>query len=60
MYILTLLNVDDPNYDYFNLEATSQAPTPCLLPQEQWGRCGNLPIGSFMRGFRAYLPLVQR
>ena len=46
MYIVTLLNVDDPEFRYFELVETNRPDVPCLLPEELQDRCGDLPIGS--------------
>ena len=46
MYIATLLNVDDPEFSYFDLVATNRPNVPCLLPEELQDRCGDLPIGA--------------
>ncbi|MCB9420300.1 MAG: substrate-binding domain-containing protein [Ardenticatenaceae bacterium] len=46
MYIVKLLNVDDPEFKYFELVDTTRPDVPCLLPEELQDRCGDLPIGS--------------
>jgi branched-chain amino acid transport system substrate-binding protein len=46
MYIATLLNVDDPEFRYFELVETNRPDVPCLLPEELVDRCGDLPVGS--------------
>ncbi|MCO5190549.1 MAG: substrate-binding domain-containing protein, partial [Anaerolineae bacterium] len=46
MYIVTLLNVDDPEFKYFELVETNRPDVPCLLPEELADRCGDLPVGS--------------
>lgn len=46
MYIATLLNVDDPEFKFFELVDTTRPDVPCLLPEELQDRCGDLPIGS--------------
>ncbi|MCA9920182.1 MAG: ABC transporter substrate-binding protein [Anaerolineales bacterium] len=46
MYIATLLNVDDPEFKYFELVETNRPDVPCLLPEELVDRCGDLPVGS--------------
>jgi len=46
MYVLTLLNVDDPEFKYFELVETTRPQIPCLLPEDKQDRCGDLPIGS--------------
>lgn len=46
MYIVKLLNVDDPDAMFFeNVETTRPIP-PCLLPEAMKDRCGDLPYGS--------------
>jgi len=46
MYVVTLLNVDDPEFKYFEYVATLRPEPPCLLPEEYVDRCGDLPVGS--------------
>jgi branched-chain amino acid transport system substrate-binding protein len=46
MYIATLLNVDDPEFKYFELVETNRPDVPCLLPEGLVDRCGELPAGS--------------
>lgn len=46
MYVATLLNVDDPEFRYFEPVATNRPDVPCLLPEALQERCGDLPIGS--------------
>ena len=46
MYIVTLLNVDDPEAKFFEYVKTTRPEPPCLLPKEMKDRCGNLPYGS--------------
>ena len=46
MYIATLLNVDDPEFKYFDYVATNRPNVPCLLPEGMQDRCGDLPVGS--------------
>ncbi len=46
MYIVTLLNVDDPEFRYFELVETNRPDVPCLLPETLKDRCGDLPYGS--------------
>jgi len=46
MYILTLLNVDDPEFRFFELVETTRPEIPCLLPENLVDRCGDLPVGS--------------
>ena len=46
MYIVTLLNVDDPEFKYFENVATVRPEPPCLLEGDYLDRCGSLPVGS--------------
>lgn len=46
MYIVKLLNIDDPEFKYFELVKTTRPDVPCLLPEELKDRCGDLPYGS--------------
>ncbi|KAA3660458.1 MAG: hypothetical protein DWQ04_19365 [Chloroflexi bacterium] len=46
MYIVTLTNLDDPEFKFFDLVATNRPDVPCLLPEEMVDRCGDLPVGS--------------
>jgi branched-chain amino acid transport system substrate-binding protein len=46
MYIVTLLNVDDPEARFFELVKTTRPEPPCLLPEALKDRCGDLPYGS--------------
>jgi branched-chain amino acid transport system substrate-binding protein len=46
MYVATLLNVDDPEFKYFELVETNRPDVPCLLPEGLVDRCGDLPVGS--------------
>jgi branched-chain amino acid transport system substrate-binding protein len=46
MYIATLLNVDDPEFKYYEYVETNRPDVPCLLPEGLQDRCGDLPIGS--------------
>ena len=46
MYVMTLLNVDDPEFKFFELVDTTRPEPPCLLPEALQDRCGDLPIGS--------------
>jgi branched-chain amino acid transport system substrate-binding protein len=46
MYIATLLNVDDPEFRFFELVETNRPDVPCLLPEGLQDRCGDLPVGS--------------
>jgi branched-chain amino acid transport system substrate-binding protein len=56
LYIVTLLNVDDPDYAFFGHVTGFQSLVPCMLPEELQDRCGGLPVGTLVR--RVYLPLV--
>jgi len=46
MYIVTLLNVDDPDFAYYELVTTTRPEPPCLLEGDYLERCGDLPVGS--------------
>jgi branched-chain amino acid transport system substrate-binding protein len=46
MYIATLLNVDDPEYRFYEYVGTNRLEVPCLLSSELQHRCGALPIGT--------------
>lgn len=46
MYIVKLLNVDDPEAKYFEYVETTRPEPPCQLPEELADRCGDLPYGS--------------
>lgn len=46
MYIVTLTNLDDPEFRFFDYVETNRPDVPCLLPEELQDRCGDLPIGS--------------
>jgi branched-chain amino acid transport system substrate-binding protein len=46
MYIVTLTNVDDPEFRFFELVETNRPDVPCLLPDNLVDRCGDLPAGS--------------
>ncbi len=46
MYIVTLLNVDDPEFRFYEPVATNRPNVPCLLPEEYQDRCGDLPVGA--------------
>lgn len=46
MYIVTLLNVDDPEFKYFELVDTNRPDVPCLLGEDLVDRCGDLAVGS--------------
>lgn len=44
MYVMKLLNVDDPDAKFFEYITTTRPEPPCLLPEKD--RCGDLPYGS--------------
>jgi len=46
MYVVTLKNVDDPEFRYFEYVETLRPDPPCLLEGEYKSRCGDLPVGS--------------
>ncbi len=46
MYVVTLLNVDDPEFKYYENVATVRPEPPCLLEGDFAARCGSLPAGS--------------
>jgi branched-chain amino acid transport system substrate-binding protein len=46
MYIVTLTNLDDPEFRFFEYVDTVRPEPPCLLPEELQDRCGDLPVGS--------------
>jgi len=46
MYVTTLLNVDDPDFKFFEYVDTLRPDVPCLLPEALQDRCGDLPIGN--------------
>jgi branched-chain amino acid transport system substrate-binding protein len=46
MYIVTLDNIDDPDFKFFTLVTTTRPEPPCLLSEELMERCGELPFGS--------------
>ncbi|MGF1506620.1 MAG: substrate-binding domain-containing protein [Anaerolineae bacterium] len=46
MYIVTLENLDDPEFRYYSAVDTVRPEVPCLLPEELQDRCGDLPVGS--------------
>lgn len=49
MYIVTLLNTDNPEAKFFEYVKTTRPEPPCLLPDEMKDRCSDLPYGS-LRG----------
>ncbi len=46
MYIAVLLNVDDPEFKYYEYVETNRPEVPCLLPDALQDRCGDIPVGS--------------
>ena len=46
MYIVKLLNLDDPDFNFYEVVDTTRPQPPCLLPESIQDRCGDLPIGS--------------
>ena len=46
MYIVTLDNLNDANMEFYTIVDTTRPEPPCLLPEDQAGRCGDLPLGS--------------
>ena len=46
MYIVTLLNVDDSEFKYYEYVNTVRPEPPCLLEGDFASRCGSLPVGS--------------
>lgn len=46
MYVVTLLNVDDPEFKYYENVATVRPEPPCLLEGDFTDRCGSLPVGN--------------
>ncbi|MBI4731627.1 MAG: substrate-binding domain-containing protein [Chloroflexi bacterium] len=46
MYILTLTNVTDPEFKFYEYVSTNRPEPPCLLPEALKDRCGTLPYGS--------------
>lgn len=46
MYVVKLLNVDDPEFKYYENVATVRPEPPCLLEGDYVDRCGDLPVGS--------------
>lgn len=43
MYIVTLLNLDDPEFKYFEYVETVRPNPPCLLEGDFASRCGSIP-----------------
>jgi branched-chain amino acid transport system substrate-binding protein len=50
MYVVTLLNVDDAEFKYYENVATVRPVPPCLLEGEFVSRCGDLATGSLSGG----------
>ena len=46
MYIVKLLNLDDPDFNFYEVVKTTRPEPPCLLPEDKQDRCGTLPVGS--------------
>jgi branched-chain amino acid transport system substrate-binding protein len=46
MYILKLLNVTDPDANFYEYVDTTRPEPPCLLPEALKARCGALPYGN--------------
>lgn len=46
MYILKLVNVTDPNANFYEYVETTRPEPPCLLPEALKARCGSLPYGN--------------
>lgn len=46
MYILKLVNVTDPDANFYEYVDTSRPEPPCLLPEALKDRCGDLPYGT--------------
>jgi branched-chain amino acid transport system substrate-binding protein len=46
MYIVKLLNIDDPEFKYYEYIDTVRPQPPCLLEGDFTARCGGLPTGS--------------
>lgn len=46
MYVLKLVNVDDPDFKFYEMVKTVRPEPPCLLPEALKDRCGSLPYGS--------------
>lgn len=46
MYILKLVNVTDPDANFYEYVETTRPEPPCLLPENLKDRCGDLPYGS--------------
>lgn len=46
MYILKLVNVTDPDANFYEYVDTTRPEPPCLLPETLKNRCGDLPYGT--------------
>ncbi len=46
MYVVTLTNVDDPDFKFFDAVTTNRPNVPCQLEGDYLDRCGDLPIGN--------------
>lgn len=46
MYILKLVNVTDPDANFYEYVDTTRPEPPCLLPETLKDRCGTLPYGN--------------
>jgi len=46
MYILKLVNVTDPEANFYEYVETTRPEPPCLLPEALKARCGSLPYGN--------------
>jgi branched-chain amino acid transport system substrate-binding protein len=46
MYILKLLNLTDPDANFYEYVDTTRPEPPCLLPEALKARCGSLPYGN--------------
>jgi branched-chain amino acid transport system substrate-binding protein len=46
MYVVTLTNLDNPEFKYFEAVKTNRPVVPCLLEGEYADRCGEVPAGS--------------
>lgn len=46
MYILKLLNLTDPDANFYEYVQTTRPEPPCLLPETLKDRCGSLPYGN--------------
>jgi branched-chain amino acid transport system substrate-binding protein len=46
MYVLKLLNLTDPDANFYEYVDTIRPEPPCLLPDTLVDRCGDLPVGS--------------